>query len=161
MVLSRADVIRMAQEAGLIIRAAPPTKATIECLERFVSIVAAHIIARQPPPSMVVSMSDVDRATLKAWLVNAPAMPLQPEPSDSTLERERAARIDAQVENEALKGRLAASGVEQRRAVREAVLAEREACAVLMASMRAKSRNHLFRSALTCAEGEIRARGAA
>jgi hypothetical protein len=41
----------------------------------------------------------------------------------------RAARIAAQVENEALKARLAASGVAERRAVREAVLAEREACA--------------------------------
>lgn len=41
----------------------------------------------------------------------------------------RAARIVAQTENEALKARLAASGVAERRAVREARLAEREACA--------------------------------
>lgn len=46
-------------------------------------------------------------------------------------------------------------------AIAAAVAAEREACAVLMASLRAKSRNHLFRSALAIAEGEIRARGAA
>jgi hypothetical protein len=45
--------------------------------------------------------------------------------------------------------------------VAAAVAAEREACAQIMAEMRAKSRNHLFRSALTCAEGAIRARGAA
>lgn len=45
--------------------------------------------------------------------------------------------------------------------VAAAVLAEREACAQLMADLREKSRNHLFRSALTVAEGEIRARGAA
>lgn len=45
--------------------------------------------------------------------------------------------------------------------VRKAVLAEREACANLMEEMRAKSRHHLFRSALTCAAGEIRARTAA
>lgn len=38
-----------------------------------------------------------------------------------------------------------------------AAAAEREACARLLADMREKSRNHLFRSALTCAEGEIRA----
>ena len=41
---------------------------------------------------------------------------------------------------------------------RDLVLEERKACAALMATLRAKSRNHLFRSALTVAEGEIRAR---
>lgn len=41
----------------------------------------------------------------------------------------------------------------------EARAEEREACAALMAEMRAKSRNHLFRSALEIAEREIRARG--
>jgi len=45
--------------------------------------------------------------------------------------------------------------------VRKAVLDEREACANLMEEMRAKRRHHLFRSALTCAAGEIRARTAA
>lgn len=45
--------------------------------------------------------------------------------------------------------------------VATAVLDEREACAKLMSDLREKSRNHLFRSALTVAEGEIRARGAA
>lgn len=35
------DVIRMAREASLIIRAAPPTKTTVECLERFAELVAA------------------------------------------------------------------------------------------------------------------------
>lgn len=42
--------------------------------------------------------------------------------------------------------------------VAAAVAVEREACAKLMKSLRAKSRNHLFRSALTVAEAEIRAR---
>lgn len=37
--------------------------------------------------------------------------------------------------------------------------AEREACASIVAEMRNKSRNHLFRSALAIAAGEIRARG--
>ena len=47
----------------------------------------------------------------------------------------RAARIAAQLENEALKAKLAAaSGVAERRAVREAVLAEREACAMVAES---------------------------
>lgn len=76
---------------------------------------------------------------------------------DAALEAERAARIAAQTEAVELKERLARSGVEERRAV----AAEREACAGLMASLRAKSCNHLFRSALAIAEGEIRARGAA
>lgn len=39
--MGRENVIRMAQEAGLIIRAAPPTKTTAECLERFAELVAA------------------------------------------------------------------------------------------------------------------------
>lgn len=41
------------------------------------------------------------------------------------------------------------------------VQAERTACANHIAGMRAKSRNHLFRSALTIAEAEIRGRGQA
>lgn len=45
--------------------------------------------------------------------------------------------------------------------VQSAVELERNACADLMAGLRAESRNHLFRSALSIAEGEIRARGAA
>ena len=40
-----------------------------------------------------------------------------------------AARITAQIENEALKARIVASGVAERRAVHKAALAEREACA--------------------------------
>ena len=64
-----------------------------------------------------------------------------------------AARITAQTENEALKARLAASGVSERRAVREAVLAEREACAVLV---------HDWNTAMTDKlAAAIRARGTA
>lgn len=55
-------------------------------------------------------------------------------------------------------GQYLTNDVTREAAIAEAVAAEREACAQLMATMRAKSRNHLFRSALTCAEGEIRAR---
>lgn len=65
----------------------------------------------------------------------------------------RAARIAAQVENEALKARLAASGVAERRAVRDAVLAEREACAALVASWNTAITDKLA--------ADIRARGAA
>jgi hypothetical protein len=43
-------------------------------------------------------------------------------------------RRAAQIENEALKERLARAGLEQHRAVRAAVLAEREACAVVCES---------------------------
>ena len=39
--MTRDDIIRMAREAGLIIRAAPPTRTTAECLERFAALVAA------------------------------------------------------------------------------------------------------------------------
>lgn len=43
-------------------------------------------------------------------------------------------------------------------AAKEATEAENWACAQLMLAMREKSKNSLFRSALTCAEGAIRAR---
>lgn len=78
----------------------------------------------------------------------------------------RAARIAAQTENEVLKARLAASGVAERRAVREAVLKEREACARLCEQLQApKSCSGAERSlwdvaTLECAH-DIRARGAA
>ena len=49
--------------------------------------------------------------------------------ASSAAAKERAARIRAQEEVVALKERIARAGVEQRRAVREAVLQEREACA--------------------------------
>ena len=42
---------------------------------------------------------------------------------------------------------------------KEAEAREREACINLIIAMRAQSNNHLFRSALTIAEGEIRTRG--
>lgn len=115
--INRADVLRMAEEAGAgrFRRDESAQIVTPEVLERFTALARAF----------------------------------------------RPARIAAQAENEILKDQLAASFVAERRAVREAVLAEREACAALMADLRAKSRNHLFRSALTVAEGEIRARGAA
>ena len=45
------------------------------------------------------------------------------------------------------------------RAIRAAVSAEREACVSTLEDMKRKSRNSLFRSALTCAAGNIRARG--
>lgn len=51
--------------------------------------------------------------------------------------KERTARLAAQEEVVALKERIARAGVEQRRAVREAVLAEREACAKACEGMEA------------------------
>lgn len=68
----------------------------------------------------------------------------------------RAARIAAQTENETLKARLAASGVAERRAVREAVLAEREACARVCDV----TPPHPFRPSIEAAHA-IRARGSA
>lgn len=60
----------------------------------------------------------VDYNGLVSWVPSA----------DEDVSKERAARQAAQVEVAELKGRIARAGVEQRRAVREAVLAEREAC---------------------------------
>ena len=81
-------------------------------------------------------------------------------------EADRAARIAAQTEAAELKERLARSGVEQRRAVREAVLAEREACAVLLARMTERRRwtraGANGEAMMPCEYAEaIRARGAA
>lgn len=79
-----------------------------------------------------------------------------------------AARIAAQTENEALKARLAASGVAERRAVHEAVLAEREACSkvcdAVVAQMPTKIVNQVDLTTMsTCLNlaAAIRARGAA
>ena len=71
--------------------------------------------------------------------------------ADQEVAKERAARQAAQAEVVALKERIARAGVEQRRAVREAVLVEREACA--------KVCDELV-SASACAR-QIRARGEA
>ena len=60
--------------------------------------------------------------------------------TDQDVAAERAARQKAQEEGIALKERIARSGVEHRRAVREAVLEEREACAqVLEAALKVVS----------------------
>lgn len=50
----------------------------------------------------------------------------------SELDKANAARIEAQTENEALKAKLAKSGLDKWRAVREAVAEERMVCAELM-----------------------------
>ncbi len=44
--MTRDDAIRMAQEAWLIIKAAPPTKTTGDCLERFANLVIADFLER-------------------------------------------------------------------------------------------------------------------
>lgn len=138
--ITRNEVARMAREAGFEVhdrkqqvRVGLDALAGIdstEKLERFAALVAAHVIARQRPPPLVLNVSDADLSELKAWLVNAPNMPLVSIPDDTALECERAARIAAQSELTELKERLALAGIEQRRAV----LAEREACAKVVES---------------------------
>lgn len=71
--------------------------------------------------------------------------------------KEAESRKAAQLENADLKERLARSGVDLRRAVAN----ERDACVKVCNEAKAKSRNHLFRSGLSVAAGEIRARGEA
>ena len=72
------------------------------------------------------------------------------------LEREKASRQAAQIENEDLKARIARSGVEQQRAV----LAERDACANVCDARYMGDNNREDMEARRCAEA-IRARGAA
>jgi len=98
-------------------------------VERFADLVAAHVLARCPP-AIVVNTADLDTALLRDMLAKAAQMPMDPASPAAHLAFERSARIAAQTENEHLKAQCARSGVELRRAVREAVLAEREACAI-------------------------------
>jgi hypothetical protein len=79
-------------------------------------------------------------------------------------DKAKAARIEAQTENEALKAKLAKSGLEKWRAVREAVAAEREACAALCETLQAPDsctgveRSLWDVATMACADA-IRARG--
>lgn len=68
-------------------------------------------------------------------------------------ERERTARQAAQSENEELKARIARTGL----VLRTAVWAMRERCAQVCDEVKAKSRQHLFRSGAAICAGEIRA----
>lgn len=97
----------------------------------------------------------VDYNGLVSWVPSA----------DEEVAKERASRQGTQVEVAELKGRIARAGVEQRRAVREAVLQEREECALVCeiracsASLLASSRDAKTHAAATkdCASA-IRAR---
>lgn len=71
--IPRDEIVSIAREAGF---AQSWSEAAGEALERFAALVAAKVIARTPPPPLVVSMSDVDQAKLAAMLAQAPAMPL-------------------------------------------------------------------------------------
>ncbi len=79
-------------------------------------------------------------------------------------DKAKAAIIEAQTENEALKAKLAKSGLEKWRAVREAVAAEREACAALCETLQAPDsctgveRSLWDVATMACADA-IRARG--
>lgn len=134
--MNRDDVIRAAREAGApgwwigIGLNGEVTGGSLQWLERFAATAARHVLARTPP-AMVVNTADLDPALLRDMLAKASQMPMDPVPPAAPLALERAARIAAQTENEQLKTHRARSGVEQRRAVREAVLEEREACAKL------------------------------
>lgn len=152
---STADILRMAREAGVT--------DGIELPAEVAALVAAHVLARRPP-AIVVNTADLDPALLRDMLAKAPPMQLQPMPPDAALEAERAARIAAQTEVVELKERLARSGVEQRRAVREAVLAEREACAQVTKAMSDKYAIGYYGNEVDTAdeiEAAIRARGSA
>lgn len=80
--IPRDEIVSIAREAGF---AQSWSEAAGEALERFAALVAAKVIARTPPPPLVVSMSDVDQAKLAAMLEKAPAMPLVVAPDDSKL----------------------------------------------------------------------------
>lgn len=152
---STADILRMARDAGVTDGIELP--AEVAAVERFADLVAAHVLARRPP-AIVVNTADLDTALLRDMLAKAAQMPMDPAPPAAPLAFERSARIAAKTENEHLKAQRARSGVELRRAVREAVLAEREACAVLAESEWSTDSEKAYGDELASC---IRARGAA
>lgn len=152
---STADILRMARDAGVTDGIELP--AEVAAVERFADLVAAHVLARRPP-AIVVNTADLDTALLRDMLAKAAQMPMDPAPPAAPLAFERSARIAAKTENEHLKAQRARSGVELRRAVREAVLAEREACAVLAESEWSTDSEKAYGDELA---SYIRARGAA
>lgn len=85
--IPRDEIVSIAREAGF---AQSWSEAAGEALERFAALVAAKVIARTPPPPLVVSMSDVDQAKLAAMLAKRQPMPMVAAPDDS----ERAACFD-------------------------------------------------------------------
>lgn len=161
--MNRDDVIRAAREAGApgwwigIGLNGEVTGSSLQWLERFAAMAARHVVSRTSP-AMVVNAAEIDQALLHDMLAKASQMPMDPVPPAAPLAFERSARIAAQTENEQLKAQRARSGVEQRRAVREAVLAEREACAVLAESEWSTDSEKAYGDELA---SYIRARGAA
>lgn len=107
--MTRADVIRMAREAGFDDARSIVGERPVKALGRD-TYIAAPVVRRD------FRARHVEVLERFAAMVAADA---------------NAARIAAQTENEALKAKLAASGVAERRAVHAAVLAEREACAMV------------------------------
>jgi len=160
--MNRDDVIRAAREEGVPeyddddFEDGVRFEAGIDALHRFAAAVDRHVRARTPP-AMVVNTADLDPALLRDMLAKAAQMPMDPAPPAAPLAFERSARIAAQTENEHLKAQRARSGVELRRAVREAVLAEREACAVLAESEWSTDSEKAYGDELASC---IRARGA-
>lgn len=168
------EILRMAREAGFSVRG--ETIRTMHSsgawvgindeLAEFAALAITRHLAHSPPPPLVVSMSDVDQAQLAAMLDKRQPMPLV-----AALDTERAARIAAQVENEALKAERARSGLAHRKAVQEAVreaedaakLATATACANVCADMAQQLRGHGDVAGAEIAEAlrdTIRARGA-
>lgn len=80
--IPRDEIVSIAREAGF---AQSWSEAAGEALERFAALVAAKVIARTPPPPLVVSMSDVDQAKLAAMLAKRQPMPMVAAPDDSKL----------------------------------------------------------------------------
>ena len=80
--IPRDEIVSIAREAGF---AQSWSEAAGEALERFAALVAAKVIARTPPPPLVVSMSDVDQAKLAAMLAKRQPMPMVAAPDDSEL----------------------------------------------------------------------------
>lgn len=166
--MTRDEILSMARAAGI---EGEFRRNNTDELEKFAKLAITRHLAHSPPAPLVVKMSDVDQAQLAAMLDKRQPMPLVAAPDDSALDTERAARIAAQVENEALKAERARSGLAHRKAVQEAVreaedaakLATATACADVCTDMAQQLRGHGDVAGAEIAEAlrdAIRARGA-
>lgn len=91
--IPREYLVHMALKAGLHMQAVTDRlgsciyvgEAPLETFARFADMVAAHVIDRHSPTAVVLDVPEADLDRIKAWLVNAPNMPLVPMPTSDAV----------------------------------------------------------------------------
>lgn len=100
--MTRDDVIRMAEEAGLVWNmwrggyfVKDPNLSGEQALMRFAALLAAHVLARTPPPPIVLNTADIDPELLRDLLAKARTMPIMPMPPEPDVAAAVAAEREA------------------------------------------------------------------